>query len=128
MKDADRSLRSLQKITPDGKKKFAKGCKASGMYAVIPGTSPIIIAEGFATACSINEATGYRVAIAFSCGNLMSVAKQLREKYPDKQLIVAADSEPLSWYSVHVEEVNPHDPRRVVRNFRPVVDCVLFER
>ncbi len=53
----------------------------------------LCIAEGYATGASIYEATGYAVAIAFTAGNLMAVARGLRTKFPDKRLILCADND-----------------------------------
>lgn len=44
----------------------------------------LYIAEGYATAASIHEATG--VTVAFSAGILLSVAKKLRENNPEAKL------------------------------------------
>ena len=51
------------------------------------------ICEGYATAASIHEATGYAVGAAFSAGNLLPVAKALRNKYPNVQLIICSDAD-----------------------------------
>lgn len=96
MQDADGNIWSLQTISEDGKKLFAKGGKAKGMYCRIKGDGPIVICEGFATGSTIREATGYNVAITFSCNNLEPVARTIRQKLPDHRIIIAADSAPVS--------------------------------
>jgi putative DNA primase/helicase len=53
----------------------------------------IYIAEGFATGAAIHEATGEAAAIAFNAGNLKTVAKALRKKYPNVELVIAADND-----------------------------------
>ena len=97
LQDADGNIWSLQSIATDGSKLFAKGSRAAGMSFTIPGNepeSPIVLAEGYATAAAIKMATGWQVTCAFSCGNLMAIGKMLREKYPQTRIIVAADSAP----------------------------------
>jgi putative DNA primase/helicase len=53
----------------------------------------LCIAEGFATAATIHEVTGYPVAVAFTAGNLELVAQGLHRKFPDLQLIICADDD-----------------------------------
>lgn len=76
-------LQSLQLISPNGEKRFLTGGRVKGCYFGIgstKGAAALCIAEGFATGASIHEATGYPVAVAFNAGNLMSVARALRDK------------------------------------------------
>ena len=55
--------------------------------------APTIIAEGYATAADLHEATGLRVIVAFDAGNLEPVAAAMRRKWPDKPLVIAADDD-----------------------------------
>ena len=88
---------SLQTITPDGKKLFQKDSITGGGYMRLKGSAAtIVLCEGYATGVSLNAATAASVAIAFSCHNLMPVAKILREKMPDADIVIAADSKPAS--------------------------------
>ena len=52
-----------------------------------------MVAEGYATAASVHEATGYPVAVAFDAGNLEPVAETIREKLPDCSIIIAGDND-----------------------------------
>ena len=52
-----------------------------------PGKT-IYLAEGFATAASIHEATGEAVYMAYCAGNLINVAGLIREKYGQTQDVV----------------------------------------
>jgi putative DNA primase/helicase len=91
---ADGGLMSLQMISPDGSKRFLTGGEVSGGYCAIgkpEGT--LCICEGFATGASIREATGFAVAIAFNAGNLLPVAKVLREKFPALKIVICADND-----------------------------------
>ncbi len=94
MRDAGGELHSLQTIAPDGDKLFMKGGRVTGCYFGIgkpDGT--LSIAEGYATAATIHEATGHPVAVAFNAGNLEPVAAALRAKLPDIRIIVCADDD-----------------------------------
>ena len=51
------------------------------------------LAEGYATAASIFEATGQRVLVCFSAGNLPAVAQAVRAVMPDVQIVVCADND-----------------------------------
>lgn len=86
---------SLQLIFPDGSKKFLTGTGAvpGPLYHVIRGTNtgPLYIVEGYATGCSVHEATGASVVIAFSSGKLPAVAAVLRDRFPDREIIIAGD-------------------------------------
>lgn len=88
------ALRSLQRITPDGTKRFLPGGETKGGRFWIGEPGPaIVLAEGFATAAAIHEATGLPVCITFSIGNLMGVAKDVRKSHPGARLILAADND-----------------------------------
>jgi putative DNA primase/helicase len=89
-------IQSLQFIAPDGDKRFLTGGRVSGCYFSIgntKGAEAICIAEGFATGASIHEATGYPVAVGFNAGNLLAVAKVMREKFPEMRLILCGDDD-----------------------------------
>jgi putative DNA primase/helicase len=94
LRDVEGAIHSLQFIGADGEKRFLTGGRKAGCYFEIGRPVDVLcVAEGFATGASIHEATGYAVAVAFDAGNLGSVAKALREKHPDLQLIVCADDD-----------------------------------
>jgi putative DNA primase/helicase len=89
-------IHSLQFICGDGDKRFLTGGRVAGCHFGIGNTSgaaTLCIAEGFATGATIFEATGYPVAVAFNAGNLLAVAKVMREKFPDLSLILCADDD-----------------------------------
>ena len=71
MYDTEGVLQCLQLIAPKGKKGFMHGGKVSGHYFIIGTPGDVLcIAEGFATAASIHEATGHPVAVAFNVRSL----------------------------------------------------------
>ena len=96
LRDTAGHLHSLQTITPDGEKRF-KG-RMKGCYHAIGGkpTVCLVIAEGYATAASIHEATLWPVAVAFNAGNVGPVAVALHKAYPALTLVMAADDDHLT--------------------------------
>lgn len=99
MRDVDGKLWGYQEIRADRSKKFGYQQKKSGNFHIIPfiealqDQSTVYIAEGFATAASIHEATGLSVVVAFDSGNLIHVAKALKSKYNDKAFIICGDDD-----------------------------------
>lgn len=95
MRDADSTLWNLQTIAGDGTKLFRTGGRKIGTYHAIGGPvrDVLHIAEGYATAASIHEATGHPIAVAFDCGNLAPVARALRAKYPTARITLCADND-----------------------------------
>lgn len=93
-RDAAGYLRSLQFIGPDGGKRFLTGGGVYGCYYAIGALGgAVLIAEGYATAASLHEATGYAVAVAFNAGNMEPVARALRAKLPTVRIIICADDD-----------------------------------
>ncbi|MDR1647772.1 MAG: DUF927 domain-containing protein [Zoogloeaceae bacterium] len=69
------------------------GRKAGCYFSIGKPKGVICIAEGYATAASVHEATGHAVAVAFDCGNLGPVAESLRAKLPDVRIVLCADDD-----------------------------------
>lgn len=59
-------------------------------------TLVMLIAEGYATAASLFEATGWPVAVAFDAGNLVPVATALAKRYRGLRLLVCGDDDYLT--------------------------------
>ena len=93
--DAANNLQSLQRVYPDGTKRFLVGGKVSGGQFIIQGQpeKPVAVCEGFATGTSIHLATGWVVYVAFSVNNLATVAKTTKERFPDKTIIICGDND-----------------------------------
>jgi putative DNA primase/helicase len=88
------ALVSVQRIGTDGEKRFLKGGIKKGTSYNIPGKAgPVVIAEGFATAASVVEATGLSVVVAFDAGNLDPVAREVRATHPAAAIVIAGDSD-----------------------------------
>lgn len=93
--DATGQLHGLQRIYHDGSKRFTFATDKRGHYFMIgtPHGNLICIAEGFATAATIHEATGYAVAVVFDAGNMLPAAVSLRTAFPSHQLLLCADDD-----------------------------------
>lgn len=88
---------SLQFIAEDGSKKFLKEGGMEGSYfSLATGKDDlghILIAEGYATACTVRQALEMPVICAFNANNLPHVAKAIRAKYPDAVITFFADND-----------------------------------
>jgi putative DNA primase/helicase len=96
VRNADGALVGLQFIAADGSKKFITGTAKQGAFHLIGevGTvAPLAVAEGYATAASIHQATSWPVAVAFDAGNLAPVCKALQAQYPKTRIVVCADDD-----------------------------------
>ena len=92
-------LASLQKIMPDGDKRFNSGADMIGACSLLgkitQETQLIAIGEGYATCETARMATGFDVPVmvAFNAGNLMAVAQQLRRDFHNAHLLFLADDD-----------------------------------
>ena len=101
VRDEAGELWNVQRIAPekpgDGTDKlFLKGGRKSGLWHWCgnpEGAAVLLIAEGYATAASLHQATGRPVAAAFDAGNLSHVAKALRTRYPAALLVLCGDDD-----------------------------------
>ena len=96
---------SLQFINDVGEKKFLSGGRKKGCYFVIgeiEKAERICICEGYATGASIYESTGIPVIVAFDAGNLEDVAKAIRAKENEVEIIICADND-----CYHESGINP---------------------
>lgn len=90
---------NIQTITGEGEKRFLKDGKKRGLMHVvdpekkIAEAGRIFIAEGYATTARIYEATGSPAVVALDAGNLSAVAGIIRKKYPQAELVIAADND-----------------------------------
>lgn len=106
LRDAAGKLWNLQRIAPTkpasgSDKLFLKGGRKSGLWHLVgdlpaadnTGPAVLLIAEGYATAATLHEATGHPVAVAFDAGNLQHVARAVRQMYPAALLVVCGDDD-----------------------------------
>lgn len=87
-----RSLMTVQRIAPDGTKRFWKGAPVKGASYTVErqGAVLTILCEGLATALALYAAVPHsRVVVAFNTGNMAEVAPQL----PAGLTVVAADND-----------------------------------
>lgn len=96
--DLDGALISLQYIKPNGDKRFKKNASPKKGYVLLADviardTDTLWICEGWATGCSIYDATNGPVICALSASNLEEVVYGFRIKYPGNNIIVCADND-----------------------------------
>jgi len=73
------------------------GVQTKGTYFLIGSPRDLVlVAEGYATAASLHEATGHPVAVAFDANNLRPVAEVLRHRYRDARILLCADDDYLT--------------------------------
>jgi putative DNA primase/helicase len=93
--DEDGDISSLQYISADGKKLYHTGGATGSRFWVLgEPEKTLYIAEGFATAATIREATNQAVVIAYSASNLVPVTEIMRRKYGVTQdIVIVADND-----------------------------------
>lgn len=82
--DSDGDLSTLQYISADGGKMFHPGGQSGGrfwMLGAVDNAGALYVVEGFATAATINEATGRPCVAAYSASNIVPVVATLRKEY-----------------------------------------------
>lgn len=95
----NKEITMLQAIGPNGFKSFDKGGELVGSAFLIghprQATSErgVLVAEGFATAASLHQATGQPVLAAFTAYNLKNVAESLKDRMPDIPVTFCADND-----------------------------------
>ena len=107
--DTENKIWSLQYIDEDSSKKFLKNGKKQGNFFILQDQNKsskkleeegtIFLAEGLATAATINKAVGSNVVVCFDAGNIKDVFVNLIAKFPDKKFVIAADND--LWGSVN---------------------------
>jgi len=112
----DGDLSSLQYISADGKKLYHTGGATGSRYWVLGEIDKTVyIAEGFATACTIREATGKAVVVAYSASNLVPVTEIMRRKYGVTQdIIIVADNDASGVGQRYAEQASAKHGARIV--------------
>lgn len=75
----------------EGVKELHQNGEAAGFPPEL--SDRVWITEGWATGCSVADATGESVIIAVNCGNLAPVIKNVRKLWPEKEFVLAADND-----------------------------------
>jgi|GEM_PF-137109 len=94
LKDHQGEIQAIQHIRGDGKKRFDG--PSGGSFHIIGKIEPkstILVAEGYATAASVFEATLMPTVVAFDCGNLDAVVDTLRKLHPTNPIIICGDDD-----------------------------------
>ena len=92
--DLKGKVHSYETIGFDKEKRFLKdGAKRGFFFPMGAISSPIYIAEGFATGATVHEITGSHTVIAFDRTNLGPVATVYREAFPEHEIIILADND-----------------------------------
>lgn len=93
----DGDLVNLERIFPNGDKwSLAGGCVkgVASLVGRMAGADRVLVAEGWATAAALHEATQAPVVVARNADNLEAVVRRLRQRLPDNVTItVAADDD-----------------------------------
>lgn len=97
MRDASGALWNLQRIYPDGAKRFLKGGRITGLCAMIGMHSEFtrgVFAEGYATGEAISQALrNCPVIVALNTANLEPVVSEWVRRYPRADWVIAADDD-----------------------------------
>ena len=92
---AQGNFKTLQYIPETGDKLLFKDAPKQGNYLVVGGPlepgQPILYAEGYATARSLNLATDRPVVMTIDAGNMVVVAQILHQQFPDTSHVFLAD-------------------------------------
>lgn len=95
--DESGAVSAAQTITPQGEKRILTGSAKRGAYHAVkaPETpQAVLIGEGLATALSIHLMRPDALTVtAIDAGNLLPVAEVMRRKYPNAEIIIAADND-----------------------------------
>lgn len=109
LRDAAGELHNLQRIAPRPptedeqsrgltEKRFLPGGRKRGLFHVIGPASDdsaapglVLMAEGYATAATLHEASGLPAVVAFDAGNLAAVAEAMPARFPGARFLVCAD-------------------------------------
>lgn len=97
MFDTEGSLWNLQRISPDGTKRFLKGGRVDDLFCIIGDFSRAgercVIGEGYATMSAISLAAGHPCVVAFTSANLIRVARLWNDLRPDLAYVIFADDD-----------------------------------
>lgn len=97
MCDEEGTLWNLQSIATDGTKRFLRGGRIDGLFAIVgefsADTAEAIFVEGYATGCTVHRASGLPVIVTFNTSNMPKVARLWAELRPDLAFTVFADDD-----------------------------------
>jgi len=101
-------IRGPQRGNKLAKQYFPKGVRTTGHFHTIGGipNGVVLLAEGYATAATLHEATGLVAVVAFDAGNLRPVAEALVKAYPGVRVLVCADDDYRTTPNTGIEAAN----------------------
>ncbi len=88
-KNGEKDARRDKDYLRDGRK---AGCYCP-LGGITPDTHTVLVCEGYATGATLHETLGLPVMVAFDAGNLVPVARMLRDKLPGARIVVCADND-----------------------------------
>ena len=94
--DQDGTLSSLQYIDAEGGKLYHPGGSTGGKFwwlGSMDDAGTIYVAEGFATAATIRQATDRPVVVAYSASNLVPVTESMRALHQTSDIVIVADND-----------------------------------
>lgn len=138
IRDFDKRTHSLQAIParPGEDGKFPKlyltgGAKRGNFFPIgQPKKNPsgqlvFVVVEGFATGCSVHEATGHAVVVAFDSANLQPVCEAIRAKFSDAVILIAADND--RWTVTPIENPGVHHARKAAHAVSGLIAIPEFD-
>lgn len=99
LRDGDGNVRNLQRIFPDGAKRFVRDAGVSGLWwrtGPAPGpdwTGDLVVTEGAATAATVRALSGLTVFAAMNAENLPRVTAWMRDTWKGARILIAADDD-----------------------------------
>lgn len=98
IQDWSGAIHSLQTIAANGRKMMMKSGRKKGLHIHIGGNPEgrLLIAEGYATACSLAEMDpSGEVVAAIDAYNMRAVAEAARERFPEREIVLCGDHDPV---------------------------------
>lgn len=102
LQDMDGGIVGGQFISENGEKRFLTGTRKKGAFTVLSRTvnalgssEVILICEGFATSATVTDLApqGSVIIFAVDAGNLLPVARVIRNKYPNTEIYLVGDDD-----------------------------------
>lgn len=99
LQDIEGKIWNLQTIDPKGQKRFESKARKQGNFftiskdQILDDNKPLLIAEGLATALTVHRVSKLDTIVCFDSGNMLKVVDNIKEKYPDKKIIITADDD-----------------------------------
>lgn len=97
----EQALRAVQRIWPDGAKRFTAGFLKNACAVRLGDVQPgmvVMVCEGYATGLTLRMATDRQLAVyvALDAGNLQHVVPLVRELHPESRILICADDDHLT--------------------------------